>query len=109
MCKKNDFTKAGKPRSWKGQNAKIKDLEENLSVKESELKLCKESYAKEIDRLKLSITDHEKTIKKQAQEITRLTGSVTVIKADRDQCVSMYEKMMKRSLWERIMNKEVDA
>ena len=104
----NDFTKAGKPRNWRGQKSKIEELEEKLAKKEDELSLAKESYAKEIDRLKLAISDHEKTIKKQAQEITKLTNYSATLKADREAQDKVISGLMNRSLWERIINKEIE-
>ena len=103
----NDFTKAGKPRNWRGQKSKIEELEEKLAKKEDELSLAKESYAKEIDRLKLAISDHEKTISKQGQEITKLTNYSATLRSDREYQDKVIEKLMNRSLWERIVNKDV--
>lgn len=103
----NDFTKAGKPRNWRGQKSKIEELEEKLSKKEDELSLAKESYAKEIDRLKLAVSDHEKTIRRQANEITKLTNYSATLKADREAQDKVIERLMKRTLWERICNREV--
>ena len=101
----NDFTKAGKPRNWRGQKSKIKELEEKLSKKEDELSLAKESYAKEIDRLKLAVSDHGKTIKKQGQEITKLTNYSAELKSEREYKDKLIETIMNRTLWERIINK----
>jgi chromosome segregation ATPase len=104
----NDFTKAGKPRNWRGQKSKIEELEEKLAKKEDELSLAKECYAKEIDRLKLAVSDHEKTIKKQGQEITKLTNYSATLKADREAQDKVISGLMNRSLWERIINKEIE-
>ena len=105
----NDFTKAGKPRNWKGQKSKIEQLEEELAKKESELNLSKESYAKEIDRLKLAVSDHEKTIKRQANEINKLRGEKFSAESENEAICIKYDAMMKRTLWQRIINEEVDS
>lgn len=104
----NDFTKAGRPRNWRGQKSKIEELEGKLAKKEDELTLAKESYAKEIDRLKLAVSDHEKTVRKQAQEITKLTNYSATLKADREAQDKVISGLMSRSLWERIVNKEIE-
>ena len=74
MCNKN-FTKNGQPRTWEGQKKRISVLERQLEDKERELSLVRESSAREVERLKLAVSDHEKTIKKQAEEITKLRGA----------------------------------
>ena len=106
MCNKN-FTKNGQPRTWEGQKKRISVLERQLEDKERELSLVRESSAREVERLKLAVSDHEKTIKKQGQEITKLTNYSATLKSDREYQDKVIEKLMNRSLWERIVNKDV--
>lgn len=106
MCNKN-FTKNGQPRTWEGQKKRISVLERQLEEKERELSLVRESSARELERLKLAVSDHEKTISKQGQEITKLTNHSAALKSDREYQDKVIEKLMNRSLWERIINKDV--
>lgn len=96
----NDFTKDGKPRSWKGMQQRIGELE-------NELALVRDGYNKEIERLKLVVKAKEETIKRQAAEIRKVTGYVSSIEAERDIYADRIKALMGRTLWERIINEEV--
>lgn len=96
----NDFTKDGKPRSWKGMQQRIGELE-------NELALVRDGYNKEIERLKLVVKAKEETIKKQAAEIRKVTGYVSSIEAECDVYAERIKALMGRTLWERIINEEV--
>ena len=96
----NDFTKDGKPRSWKGMQQRIGELE-------NELALVRDGYNKEIERLKLVVKAKEETIKKQAAEIRKVTGYVSSIEAECDVYAEKIKALMGRTLWERIINEEV--
>lgn len=96
----SDFTKDGKPRSWKGMQQRIGELE-------NELALVRDGYNKEIERLKLVVKAKEETIKKQAAEIRKVTGYVSSIEAECDVYAERIKALMGRTLWERIINEEV--
>lgn len=96
----NDFTKGGKPRSWKGMQQRIGELE-------NELALVRDGYNKEIERLKLAVKAKEETIKKQAAEIRKVTGYISSIEAECDVYAERIKALMGRTLWERIINEEV--
>lgn len=96
----SDFTKDGKPRSWKGMQQRIGELE-------NELALVRDGYNKEIERLKLAVKTKDETIKRQAAEIRKVTGYVSSVEAECDVYAEKIKALMGRTLWERIINEEV--
>lgn len=96
----SDFTKDGKPRSWKGMQQRIGELE-------NELALVRDGYSKEVERLKLAVKAKDETIKKQAAEIRKVTGYVSSVEAECNLYAEKIKALMDRTLWERIINEEV--
>lgn len=96
----NDFTKDGKPRSWKGMQQRIGELE-------SELALVRNSYSAEMERLKLVAKSKDETIRKQAAEIRKITGYVSSVEAECNLYAEKIKALMDRSLWQRITNEDV--
>lgn len=96
----SDFTKDGKPRSWKGMQQRIGELE-------NELALVRDGYNKEIERLKLAVKTKDETIKRQAAEIRKVTGYVSSVEAEANIYAEKIKALMDRTLWQRIINEEV--
>lgn len=90
-----------------GMKERIAELETLLSEKENNENLIKESFTKEISRLKMALSDHEKTIKAQASEITKLTGSNKAYESEIETMTRYITALKERSLLERIFNKDV--
>lgn len=97
----NDFTKAGKPRNWRGQKNKIEELENQLS-------LIKESYAKEIDRITLQLNKNKEIISQQASLIDKYMKDLETFKYNYEALAKKVKKLESRNLWERIINKKIE-
>lgn len=97
----NDFTKAGKPRNWKGQKSKIEELENELS-------LVKDSYVKEIDRITLQLNKNKEVITQQAKLIDKYVSDLEAFQYNYEKLAEKLRKLESRSLWERIINKKVE-
>lgn len=98
----NDFTKAGKPRNWKGQKSKIEELENELS-------LVKDSYVKEIDRITLQLNKNKEVITQQAKLIDKYVGDLEAFQYSYEKLAEKLRKLESRSLWERIVNKKIES
>ena len=100
-----NYNKKAAPKT--GMKERIAELENLLSEKEHNETLIKESYTKEINRLKMAISDHEKTIKAQALEITKYYSDNKALESEISLLKEKIDKLWNRSLWDRIINKDV--
>ena len=98
----NDFTKAGKPRNWRGQKNKIEELEKELS-------LVKDSYVKEIDRITLQLTKNKEIISQQASLIDKYVKDLEAFQYSYEKLDEKVKALESRSLWQRIINKKIES
>lgn len=125
MAGKDDFTKDGKPRSWRGMRMRLEHLEAQVEQNEQtiinalgKIKAQNNVIDAKDKQIKVyevrehadgkTISQLDEIVRKQANEINKIRGEKYSLETDKDLLEERIAKLMNRGFWARVFNRDVE-